>query len=101
MDDRKPICLIIAAAYPGIVVVYLLFSFLFLPRVETNNGGLPANFGTGLIIAAIFGLLYLVGVIFLIASFIRQEPYRNWAFACLGLYSFPVLIGLVVAFAAR
>ncbi len=97
MSERRPFCLIISSTYPAIVAAYLAFCRLFLPRPDVHNGGLPPHFGTGLVIAAVFGVLYLVGFAFLIASFVRREPHRNWAFACLALYILPVLLFLLAS----
>lgn len=56
-----------------------------------NEGGLPANFGTGLIVAAVFALLYVVGLGLVIASLIRGEKFRTGAYACLFLYLLPLI----------
>ena len=98
MNERKPICLYLAATYPALLFSYFLFCAMFIhsgyPQ-GSNEGGLPANFGVGLIVAAIFVVFYFVGLIMVIASLLRVEKFRQAAWACLVIYLLPLAIALL------
>ena len=101
MSERKPICLSLAAAYPVLLCGYFLFCAIFIhdPYPQgPNEGGLPANFGIGLIVAAVFILLYFMGLGLVIASLIRREKFRSGAFACLFVYLLPLIAIPILSF---
>jgi hypothetical protein len=55
---------------------------------------LSANYGLGIVLLAIFSILFLVGFPCTIASLARKEKHRNWALVCLAVYILPVLFFL-------
>ena len=94
MNERKPSCLIIASSYPALLIVYMLISSVFSPQsypYGSNEGGLPANFGIGLIFLAVLGVFYVMGFVLVIASLLRRERLRDWAFVCLAVYLVPLV----------
>jgi hypothetical protein len=95
MNDRKPICFYFAVSYPALLFCYFLFCAIFIHEpypYGPNEGGLPANFGIGLIVAALFVIFYFIGLIMIIASLVRGEKFRNFAWTCLAIYLLPALV---------
>jgi hypothetical protein len=104
MNDRKPICLYLAAAYPALLCGYFLFCAIFINNTYPhggNEGGLPANFGTGLVVLAIMALLYVIGLTLVIASLLRGEKFRRGAWICLAIYLLPAAIPILFSFGFR
>ena len=94
MNERRPVCLTATFFSQVILAGYFLFCFL-TAKTRGTNEGYSANFGIGVFIELGVIGLYFTGTLLAIASLIRRESFRAWAFACLALYLLPALFILV------
>ncbi len=91
MNDRKPICLLIATLL--LVVEAALIAHQSLKSGQNNMGTYPADFPFFLFVFLPVCILNnLLGLALVIASLLRHEKFRLGAYACLALFLIPLII---------